>query len=99
LEETYVNDLPIWLCIAGFLYQMLHMLILIQFLFPSDGRHKQFTVPLVRSNSPYSSYCALLFHFLTLPRVLEYWVHYSSGQRMGKLEFLCPLFDHMYFLI
>ena len=44
--STFQNDIPIWLCAGASLSSFLYLVVSVQCLFPNDGSHKKFTVPL-----------------------------------------------------
>lgn len=44
--KPYQNDLPIWFCLASVLAIKVHLIVSVQFLFPKDGSHKKFTIPM-----------------------------------------------------
>jgi hypothetical protein len=45
-SSGFVDHLPIWLCIGGSLATFAYLVLVVQFMFPADGSHKEFTVPL-----------------------------------------------------
>mmetsp|Transcript_8471 Transcript_8471/g.14026 ORF Transcript_8471/g.14026 Transcript_8471/m.14026 type:complete len:587 (+) Transcript_8471:76-1836(+) len=45
-EEAYVNDLPIYLCFGAYWAFFALLVLAVQFLFPRDGSHKNFTIPM-----------------------------------------------------
>jgi hypothetical protein len=45
-SSAFVDHLPIWLCIGGSLANFLYLVLVVQFIFPADGSHKKFTVPI-----------------------------------------------------
>ena len=44
--DSNSTDVPVWLCLAGYLYFLSHLIIMVLFCFPSGGRHKEVSVPM-----------------------------------------------------
>jgi len=43
---SHTTDIPLWLCLAGYLYFLVHLIVMVLFCFPSGGRHKAVSVPM-----------------------------------------------------
>jgi len=40
------TNIPLWLCLGGYLYNMTHFLVMVIFFFPGGGKHKAISVPM-----------------------------------------------------
>lgn len=40
------TNIPLWLCLGGYLYNMAHFLVMVLFYFPGGGKHKAISVPM-----------------------------------------------------
>ena len=40
------TNIPLWLCLGGYLYNLVHFLVMVLFCFPGGGKHKAISVPM-----------------------------------------------------
>ena len=40
------TDIPAWLCLAGYVFNLVHLIVMVLFCYPGGGRHKAYTVPM-----------------------------------------------------
>ena len=45
-KESTMTDIPVWLCLGGYLFMAVHYLVMVLFCFPGGGRHKLISVPM-----------------------------------------------------
>jgi hypothetical protein len=43
---NFTTNIPLWLCLGGYLYNLAHFMVMVIFCFPGGGKHKAISVPM-----------------------------------------------------